>query len=187
MKRSIHHWALAALPVLLAAPPVHALVAARAYDLRIEGTPVGTMTFRSRVVEDNWGTVCQYTGRWTNLGGGLRRTRLCRLNEYKAGEHFDCEENRRTFFPTLVVISEGGCGGFDEFGQATTIRGLAAGQSPRGELFGIIVTESVGDVQSFEMSVQPASAGVPALVPQAAQGARLPRLSILQMPVQVLP
>ncbi|MCS6912049.1 MAG: hypothetical protein RMK29_17115 [Myxococcales bacterium] len=187
MKRSVHHLALVGLPILLSAPPVHALVTARSYDLRIEGTPVGTMTFRQRVTEDNWGTVCQYTGRWTNLGGTLRRTRLCRLNEYKAGEHLDCEENRRTFFSTLVVVSEGGCSGFDEFGQATLIRGLAAGQSPQGQLFGIIVTESVGDVQSFEMSVRPASEGTPALVPQAAQGIRLPAGGMMQMPVQVLP
>src|SRR5207249_4719071 len=100
-------------------------------------------------------------GRWTSLNPGLTRTRLCRLDEYKADDHFDCEESRRTFFTTFVSASAGGCNGFDEFGQATKVTALVAGEAPQGALYGVAITASVGDVESFEMAPRPQPATRP--------------------------
>jgi hypothetical protein len=178
MKRSL----LLALPLsLLAAPAALALESDRTYDLHIEGTPVGTMSLRARVTDDGAGH-CQYTGGWTSPNLGLARTRLCRLSEYKASDNFDCEANRRTFFSTIVSVPQGGCAGFDEWGQATDVPSLIAGESPRGDLYGIVVVANVGDVQSFGMLARRLQPVVPSN-PRTLQ----PRLPIEKMPIQVIP
>lgn len=181
----MHRAALLALPLsLLATPAAFALSTDRAFDLSIEGTPVGTMTMRARVFDDGNGR-CQYTGRWSSLRVGLTRTRLCSLAEYKASDNFDCEENRRSFFPTVLTVPQnvaGACAGFDEWGQATDIPRLLAGENPSGDIYGIIVTESIGDVQSFGMTVQR-----PSPIVQAGQRTLQPKLPIAKAPILVIP
>jgi hypothetical protein len=186
MKRSFRSALLALpLPLALAAAPAYGLATDRQYDIRIEGSPVGLMTFRNRVTQDRAGVKCQYTGRWTGQFGPLARTRVCKLEEFMASDHFDCEANRRGFFPTIVSAPEGGCDGFDEFGQATDISTLVAGESPGGELFGIIVTDSIGDVQSFEMTAPP-NPVEPQPLPAAPSGPWKLEQPITQKPILIL-
>ena len=143
--------ALAVLSPLAGAAPAMALDTSRTYDVRLEGERVGTWRLRNRVVETS--TACRYTVMWSNLTGGppLGRTTLCKIDEYRASDNFDCEVNRRDFFNTIVSKASGSCQGFDDFGQQTKIDTLVAGEDESGRLNGIFVSDSVGDVQSFEV------------------------------------
>ena len=176
MKRSL----LLSLPLsVLALPAALAMSTDRTYDLSIEGTPVGTMAMRARVTDDGAGR-CEYTGRWSSLNMGLKRTRLCRMTEYKASDYFDCDANRRAFFPTIVSVPENACAGFDEWGQQTDVPRLIAGETPSGELYGIIVVANVGDVQSFGMVAQRAQVVTP---PRTI----MPKIPVEKMPILVIP
>ncbi|MCS6914359.1 MAG: hypothetical protein RMK29_06470 [Myxococcales bacterium] len=142
--------AMAVLTPTLYAPQAMALRTDRTYRVQLEGLPVGTWRLRNRVVETS--LACRYTVMWSNLPGPpLGRTTLCRIDEYRASDNFDCEVNRRTFFDTLVAKAPGRCHGFDDFGQQTSISTMVAGEDSSGVLNGILVSASVGDVQSFEV------------------------------------
>src|SRR5207248_3193601 len=105
MKNSIRTLLLSSsLLSLTAIPSAEALSTLPSYDLIMDGMSVGQMSFRTRVFDDGHAH-CQYTGRWTGPSGSLTRTRLCKLIEYHAGDNFDCEENQRTFFNTLVTLA----------------------------------------------------------------------------------
>jgi hypothetical protein len=144
------HTAILIVSILGLAGNSSALSTALTYDVLFDGLPVGVLSFRNRVVEAG-PYRCQYTGRFSRVSEGLGRTRICRLDEYRAGDHFDCEENRKGFFTTLVVNAESGCWGFDEFGQATRISTLVAGESPAGHLYGVVMSQSIGDVEGLEI------------------------------------
>lgn len=143
--------ALAVLSPIAGAAPAMALNTARTYSVRLEGLRVGTWQLRNRVVETS--NACRYTVQWGSLTGGppLGRTTLCKIDEYRASDNFDCEVSRRGFFDTIVTKASGTCQGFDDFGQQTKIDTLVAGEDSRGTLNGIFVSASVGDVQSFEV------------------------------------
>ena len=143
--------ALAVLSPLAGAAPAMALRTSGVYEVRLEGLRVGTWRLRNRVVETS--NACRYTVQWSSLTDGppLGRTTLCKIDEYRASDSFDCEVNRRGFFDTLVAKAPGACSGFDDFGQQTKIDTLVAGEDSRGTLNGIFVSASVGDVQSFEV------------------------------------
>jgi hypothetical protein len=141
--------ALAVLSPMAAATPAMALRTSSTYEVRLEGLRVGSWELRNRVVETS--TACRYTVMWQNEGAPLGRTTLCKIDEYRASDNFDCEVNRRTFFNTIVSKAPGTCNGFDDFGQQTKIDTLVAGEDDAGRLNGIFVSASIGDVQSFEV------------------------------------
>lgn len=160
-------------------PTAQALSTGPAYDIFMDGMATGTMTFRNRVVDDGHGR-CEYTGRWTGLAGPLMRTRRCKLAEYQAGDFFDCQENRRANFSTILTMPDDytACSGFDEFGQTTDISALVAGEGPDGHLHGIVVAASIGDVEGLEMV--PRSQSRPLVAPPSVKISPLP-------PVERLP
>jgi hypothetical protein len=142
--------AMAVLTPLASVTPAMALDTGRRYDVRFDGLRVGTWRLRNKVVET--AHTCRYTVMWSNLPGPpLSRTRLCRIDEYKAGDDFDCEVSRRGFFDTLVTKAPGTCRGFDDFGQETNILTLVAGEDSRGELNGIVISAAISDVQNLEV------------------------------------
>jgi hypothetical protein len=149
MKRS--HFALRSLFVFGLVAPLLATGSALSFPtgtdftVRIEGSRVGTFNARNRVVDN--GDSCVYTMQWSIRAGALMRTQRCDLVERKASNAFDCESNRSQWVTTLMERT-GTCRGFDEFGQSTTISTLIAGESSSG-LSGIMVAESIGDVQEF--------------------------------------
>lgn len=139
-----------ALPVLLSAP-AFALRTSATYTVRFDGDRVGTWKLRNKVSETS--SSCRYTVQWKDLAGPpLSRTRLCVIDESKAGDNFDCEVARRTFFDTLIRKGPGTCRGFDDFGQETTIRQLIAGEDSDGEINGVVMGASVGDVQNLQVT-----------------------------------
>lgn len=134
----------------MAASPAMALPTSRTLAVSFDGAVVGHWSARNKVSETD--QVCRYTLRWTDLAGPpLSRTALCRIEEYKAGDNFDCEVNRRTFFDTLIVKGSGDCHGFDDFGQQTNITTLVAGEGADGVIEGIVESASVSDVQNFQV------------------------------------
>ncbi len=139
------------LSPLSAVRPAAALRTTSTYTVRFDGSVVGQWSLRNRVVDT--GNTCRYTVRWTNAkvtGAPLSRTVLCRVDEYKAGDSFDCEAARRGFFETLVQnVCQ--CSGFDDFGQQTVINTLVAGEDISGHLNGVVSSASVGDVQNLEI------------------------------------
>ena len=141
--------ALAVLSPVLGAADAMALRTGGTYSVRLEGNRVGTWRLRNRVVETS--NACRYTVQWSSLTDGppLGRTTLCKIDEYRASDNFDCEVNRRGYFDTLVAKAPGTCQGFDDFGQQTKIDTMVAGEDSRGVMSGILVTASVGDVQSL--------------------------------------
>ena len=143
--------ALTVLSPLAAAPQALALKTGTDYAVRVEGNRVGTWRLRNRVVETR--NACRYTIQWSSLTGGppLGRTTLCKIDEYRASDNFDCEVSRRGFFDTLVAKAPGRCDAFDEFGQQTKVDSMVAGESSDGVLSGVFVAASIGDVQSFEV------------------------------------
>ncbi len=137
------------LPVMAAAPAL-ALDTSRTHQVNVEGNRVGTWKLRNRVVDT--GDACRYTVEWSdNSGPPLSRTVLCKIDESKASDNFDCEMSRRGSFDTLIQKASGTCRGFDEFGQETTITTLIAGESSQG-IDGIFVANSIGDVQSLSVN-----------------------------------
>ena len=141
--------AAAILAPTLFATPAMALDTSKLYKVCFEGNVVGTWRLRNRVVDT--GATCRYTVQWQNLHipQPLKRTTLCRLEELKASDDFDCERSRRGAFDTLVQKAQSSCTGFDEFGQQTSIRQLIAGENSDGTLAGIVQVASIGDVQSL--------------------------------------
>lgn len=64
------------------------------YTVSFDGQRVGTWTLRNKVEDRD--TVCRYTVRWHDLSGPpITRTSLCKIDETKAGDNFDCEQARR--------------------------------------------------------------------------------------------
>ena len=143
--------ALAFLTPMAAATPAMALDTGKTYKVDFDGARVGTWQLRNRVAET--ANTCRYTVQWSNLPGApLSRTTLCQIDEYKASDNFDCEVARHGFFDTLILKPNGAtCRGFDDFGQETKISTLVAGEDDSGRINGVVVSASVGDVQSLQI------------------------------------
>ncbi len=133
---------------LVSPPSATALPTTGHYDVLMDDLPVGALSFRNLVAERGQ-VSCRYTARWTGLSGPLPSTQLCHIDELKAGDHFDCEQNRFGFFNTALLAVKNACNGFDEFGQRTLVPMMVAGEGQSGEIFGVVLTASVGDVESL--------------------------------------
>ncbi len=153
--RTLIRTLLLSLPLVsfTATPSARALSTIGSYDVLMDSLNVGRMSFRSRVYDDGSGH-CVYTGAWTGPSGPLTLTKKCMLLESHAGDNFDCEENQRTFFNTVVTNDCNSCFGFDEFGQVTNITTLIAGESPSGHLYGIVISAAIGDVEGLEIALR---------------------------------
>lgn len=146
MKRSLAAFALVA-PLLMTSSAM-SFPTARDLEIRVEGSRVGNINARNRVVDN--GSACVYTLQWSLRAGALIRTVRCDIAERKASDAFDCEANRQGWVTTLVERS-GTCRGFDEYGQQTNITTLTAGESSSG-LAGVFYAASVGDLQSVTVN-----------------------------------
>lgn len=118
------------------------------YTVSFDGQRVGTWTLRNKVEDRD--TVCRYTVRWHDLSGPpITRTSLCKIDETKAGDNFDCEQARRGGFSTIVQKAGGTCTGFDSAGQQTNVNILIGGENDSGQIHGVVEVESTGDVQNL--------------------------------------
>ena len=148
--------AAALLASSLSAGPAMALKSHKLYTIRFEDELVGTWRLRNRVVD--LGDRCEYTVKWQNLHEPrpLKRSVICRIEERKASDSFDCEAMRKDYFPTVIFKKTGGpCDGFDEFGQQTRVSRLIAGENEDGFIVGIIDNISVGDIQNLLVIEEP--------------------------------
>lgn len=142
--------ALLALTPLAMADQAMAMKTSATYKVRFDGDRVGTWKLRNKVTEGN-GT-CNYTVQWKSINSTpISRTRLCNISEYAAGDYFDCEVARKTFFDTVVTKGSGTCRGFDDAGQETNIVSLVAGEDAGGHLRGVVMSASIGDVQNLQI------------------------------------
>ncbi len=138
-----------AAPLLTAATPAMAIPTGKTFGVYFEGDQTGSWNLRNLVVDQ--GNYCLYTVKWTDLTGPpIGRTVLCKIQEEKAGDDFDCETMRHDWFDTLVQKG-GACQGVDDFGQIVSVKTLIAGENSGGSLNGVIVVASTGDVQNFSV------------------------------------
>src|SRR5437879_1117789 len=84
--------ALALITPMVIAVPALALDTSRTYTVHFDGETVGHWGFRGKVKDT--GDACQYTVKWSNLAGPpLGATHLCKVDELKAGDNFDCMDS----------------------------------------------------------------------------------------------
>lgn len=142
------------LGALVLSGPALALKSSSSYNIRFDGEKVGTWTLRNKVEESS--SSCRYTVKWASVNKTpIASTRLCKIDEYKAGDQLDCEDNRQRFFDTIVAKASGcSCLGFDDAGQRAQITTLVAGEDRHGELTGVVMSASIGDVQSLRITVR---------------------------------
>lgn len=144
MKKSL--LALSLLSPITAASPAFCLPTAPTYNVYVEGSHVGSIKPRTRVVDE--GSSCRYTLQWSNLDH--TRTVRCDIRESKASNAFDCSQNSKQWVTTMINRA-GSCRGFDEFGQETSVPILTGGEFEFGGISGNFYAASVGEIQSLEI------------------------------------